>query len=63
MSANLDLVRSILAAWAQADFRSVSWAHPDARGAELWHVRDGKVIRLVMYWHRDEAFADLGLAG
>jgi ketosteroid isomerase-like protein len=133
MSENLDLVRSILAAWAQADFRSVSWAHPeieyvliggpepgkwdglgamtasvrefmsawedygiaaeefrelddervlvlvrlrgrgkasglkiedtDARGAELWHVRDGKVIRLVMYWHRDEALADLGLAG
>jgi ketosteroid isomerase-like protein len=32
-----------------------------ARGAEVWHLRDGKVTRLEMYWHRDQAFADLGL--
>jgi ketosteroid isomerase-like protein len=131
MSENLDLVRSILAAWERADFRSVSWAHPeieyiviggpepgkwdgltemaasvrdfmsawedygiraeeyreldnervlvlvqlsgrgkvsrleiadtDAQGAEVWHVRDAKVTRLVMYWHRDQALAALGL--
>ncbi len=131
MSENLDLVRSILAEWERADFRSVSWAHPQveytviggpepgtwqgpaemtasvrefmsawedygieaeeyreldaertlvlvrlsgrgktsgldirevqAKGAEIWRVRDGKVIRLVMYWDRDRALADLGL--
>jgi ketosteroid isomerase-like protein len=132
MSENLDLVRSILADWHQANFRSVSWAHPqieyiliggpepgkwdglaamtasvrgfmsawedygitaedlrelddervlalvrlsgrgkasgleiaetDAQGAEVWHVRDGTVTRLVMYWDRERALADLGLA-
>jgi ketosteroid isomerase-like protein len=30
-------------------------------GANLFVLRDGKVVRLVV-WHRDLAFADLGLA-
>jgi ketosteroid isomerase-like protein len=131
-SANLDLVRSIYAAWERGDFSSTEWAHPDidyviadgpdpgswaglagmadvirdrlkawedfrftadeyreldservlvlghARGrgkrsglelgqirgerAHLFHVRDGKVTRLVLYTDRERAFADLGLA-
>jgi ketosteroid isomerase-like protein len=132
MSANLDLVRSIYAAWERGDFSSAEWAcaeiefviadGPDpassigmagmveysraflgawkdvraeieeyrelddervlvfvqasARGkasglevgqmrtthAILFHIRDGKVTRLVLYWDRERALADLGLA-
>lgn len=128
---NLQLVRSIYAAWARGDFSSVEWAHPEiefvradtpaagswsglagmaegwrdylssweelrtvvdeyreldegrvlvlyafrgrgktsglevgqmrGKGAGLFDVRDGKVTRLVLYWNRDRAFADLGL--
>src|SRR3984893_4662202 len=131
-SANLDLVRSIFAAWERGDFTSADWAHPEiefaradgpdpgvwrgvagmagawrdragsfegfrpeveeyreldgervlvlfratgrakasgldlgqmrAKGANLVHVRDGKVTRLVTYFDRDRALADLGLA-
>jgi ketosteroid isomerase-like protein len=132
MTENLDLVRSIYAAWERGDFSSVEWAHPEieyatvdgpspgswrglagmadgyrawlsaweeyraeaeeyreldgervlvldrysghgktsgleigqlrAEGAALFHLRDGKVRRLVIYWDRDRALADLGLA-
>jgi ketosteroid isomerase-like protein len=128
-SANLDLVRSIAAAWERGRYGSVEWADPEiefviadgpepgrvtgrtdlasklrdfqsawqeyhsealeyreldservlvltyatahakASGLEIgqmranvFHVRGGKVTRLVAYWDRDRALADLGLA-
>jgi ketosteroid isomerase-like protein len=33
-----------------------------AKGATLLHIRAGKVTRLVLYWDRENALADLGLA-
>ena len=32
-----------------------------AEGAHVFHIRDDKVIRLVTYWDRELALADLGL--
>jgi ketosteroid isomerase-like protein len=131
MSENLDLVRSIFAAWERGDYRSADWAHPEiefvvaggpepgswrglagltkgtrtwlsvwedfhyttdryreldaqrvlvliecggrgktsgldlgemrAEAAVLFHVCGGTVTKLVHYWDRDHALADLGL--
>ncbi|HEV2922915.1 MAG TPA: nuclear transport factor 2 family protein [Solirubrobacteraceae bacterium] len=131
MSANLDLVRSIYAAWERNDWSSVEWADPEIEyvhadgpdagnwngvlgmtnafrgmlsaweqwrvtpeeylelddervlvpyhfsargktsglevgqmrtsGLSLFHVRDGKVTKIVQYMGRDRALADLGL--
>jgi len=133
MSANLDLLRSIVAAWGRGDFSSVEWADQEielvavdgpepgswsgqagmanawrdflraweawrveadeyrevdeervlvlgtfsgrgktsgfelgelgTHGANVFHIRDGKVARLIICWDRDRALADLGLEG
>jgi ketosteroid isomerase-like protein len=132
MSSNLDLVRSIFAAWERGDFSSANWAHPEiefvvpdgpgrvnstglavmadhtrdflgawedarllaveyreldvervrvlmrqigrgktsgldlgqvgAMRASVFHIHNGKVTRLVLYWDSESALADLGLA-
>jgi ketosteroid isomerase-like protein len=130
MPTNLDLVRSIYAAWERGDFSGAEWADPKiefvfadgpepgrwtgpeemavryggwlrgwrdfrakpeeyvviddrrilvlvhntgrgrASGLELeqrsvanfFEIRDNRVTRLVLYWDRERAFADLGLA-
>jgi ketosteroid isomerase-like protein len=128
---NVEVVRSLYAAWERGDFSSAEWAHPDIEfvigdgpsagswtglagmaegfrefirdwegwraeaqeyldldhervlvlnrvsgrgkvsglelrqlmgGASLYHVRSGKVTRLVVYLDRDHALADLGLS-
>src|SRR2546425_3783877 len=131
MSENLNLVRSIYAAWERGDYSSSEWAHPEievvipdgpspgswtglaglaegwrdflsawedfrveaqeyreldnervlvldnfsgrgktsglelgeirSKGLRLFHVRDGKVTKLVRYLERERALADLGL--
>jgi ketosteroid isomerase-like protein len=130
--ANVDVVRSMYAAWERGDFSSTAWAYPEAelifadgpspgrwagpaglaegwrnwlsawedfrveaeeyrelddervlvlnyfsahgktsglgigqmrtQGAGLFHVRLGKVTRLVLYWDSERALAELGLA-
>jgi ketosteroid isomerase-like protein len=131
-SANLNLVRSIYAAWERGDWRSADWAHAEiefmiadgpspgrwkglagmatgwrevasvwegfglradeyreldderllvlhhrsgrgktsgldvgqlgTKGANLFHIRGGRVTKLVSYFDRERAFADLGLS-
>ena len=130
MSANVDLVRSICAAFERGDYADAQWADPEiehviadgpeaatirrraglaevirtlfrevedfrgeaehyreldaervlvptryfgrgklsgvpvsVRGAEVFEVHNCKVTRVVLYWDRDHALADLGLEG
>jgi hypothetical protein len=46
---------------ARGKTSGVEVAESGARGANLFHIGDGLVRRLVLYWDRDRAFADLGL--
>ena len=128
---NVEIARSIFAAWERGDYSSAEWAHPEIefvsadgpepgswtgvaamvqawrealsafeelraeadeyralddervlvlmhfsgrgktsglelgdiqmKGANLFHIRGGRVTRLVTYWDRERAFADIGL--
>jgi hypothetical protein len=41
----------------------ISGATGETETANLFHIRDGKVVRLVLYANRERALADLGLEG
>jgi ketosteroid isomerase-like protein len=46
----------------RAKTSGVELAQVRSNGAMLWHLRGGKVVRLVNYWDRERALADLGMA-
>jgi ketosteroid isomerase-like protein len=60
----LDGGRVLVLSHARAQGRSsgLELGQLSSEGASLFHVREGKVTRLVVYWDRDAAFADLGLS-
>ena len=51
----------VLVLWRFRGRGKASGLEPGGTGTYLFHVRDGKVIRLTYYVHRDRALADLGL--
>ena len=57
MCANLDAVRSIYANWEAGDLNHGAEMGPKV--AALFHVRHDKLTRLVAYFDRDRALADL----
>jgi ketosteroid isomerase-like protein len=56
MSENLDLVRRARGKASGLELRKMR-----SEGAVLFYLRDGKVARLVFYWDRNRALADLGV--
>jgi SnoaL-like protein len=62
MSENLDLVRSICAAWASGDFSSVEWADPEIEYVVADGVQPGRwkgVTGMVERWREGlDAFED-----
>ena len=45
----------------RAKVSGIQLAHVQPRGATLFHVRDGRVMKMVVYWERETGLADLGL--
>jgi hypothetical protein len=58
-------VRSIYAAWERGDHRSAEWAEAEIESvsdhANVLRLRNGWVVQLHLYGHRDRALAERGL--
>jgi ketosteroid isomerase-like protein len=46
----------------RAKTSGVALAQMQTKNASLCHIREGKVTKLILYWDRERALADLGLA-
>lgn len=49
--------------WGRGKGSGLQLGHMGTSGASLFCIRDGKVIRLLLYGSRDRALAELGLKG
>lgn len=50
----------LLTAYARGRASGLEAMGGDTAGANLMHVRDGRVVKFIAYWDRDRALVDLG---
>jgi hypothetical protein len=56
-----DRVLALVSLSGRGKASGVDLADAGGKGAEVWHLHDGVVTRLHMYWDRRRALSDLGL--
>ena len=58
----IDVGERVISVWSQRGRGRASGAEVELRGAAVWTVRNGKVIRIVGFPTREEALEAVGLA-